>query len=430
MAKDISYIPANEGDALVWELLHITDKFAIEISISSLNDILYLGYPSVLMVWNALIKTHNDTTSTHKTGLKLLIKLSSEKAVDNPPRVSPQAISLQVLAMLSSYRMCAIGISQEKGFSDLLFALLAATSICILDKGYCIWIVRRMVEASQDLARKIALNTRAMTQLFSVLSERVALAAAYDNCPCRPRRASTAMLFQRKPAAPDIRRRPLSGRATIKAKASAASDASNGGARVIDADALRSAGPARRLQVAPDSAALAQQPASAVRARAAASPPYIRNLSALKAPASRPAITTAAGPPVTSAAARLVYAPPQPATVGAMGKGQQGGRGGAAGMWPWFGVSAQLLATASVDVSGLDPDEGLRLEGNCAAALAALATDGVSAERQGQRPDVGEWVAALAWLLRHAAGSARLHACRSVCACCSKCVQSFWFVFA
>jgi hypothetical protein len=117
--------------------------------------------------------------------------------------------------MLSCYRMCAIGISQEKGVSDTLFAQLAATGICITDKECCIWIIQRMVEASSDIARKIALNTRAMTQLLSVLGERIALAAKHDNYPCRSRRASTATLFLRKPAAAtDIRRRPVSGRET------------------------------------------------------------------------------------------------------------------------------------------------------------------------------------------------------------------------
>ena len=202
----VHYIPANEGDAVVWEMLHITDKFAIEICIASLKDMLFQGYPSVLMVWNALIKTHIDTTSTSRTGLKLLIKASCEKAGENTPGASSQAVSLQVLAMLSCYQMCAIGISQEKGFSDLLFVQLSGAGICIPDKECCIWIVRRMIEASPDIARKIALNTRAMTQLLSILGERIALAAAHDNCPCRSRRASTATLSPRKPAATDMKK--------------------------------------------------------------------------------------------------------------------------------------------------------------------------------------------------------------------------------
>ena len=432
MIKDALFVPSNEGETLAWEMLHLTDKLSIESCICSLKDMMYRGYPSVLTVWNALIKTNNDQAATARSGLKLLIKICSERENENPQSISVQTVSLQLLAMLSCYRNCALGMSSEKGFPDSLFSLLSRADITSGDKECCIWIVRRMVEVSSDLCRKIGLNTRAMTQIFTILRERIAAVTDQDEIPRQNRRASTAMQMARKPAAPELVRRPLSTETSLRpaAAVSAAEPFTD-----PPADGLRISQPHKTLRLAalpetrsaehprgssaggrpalgshsPAAAARPQRPSTALRSRAFAATSPQLNPRPPSAPTPPPLRGPSSGPPRRS----IVAASVDEFSTCALARG--GGGAGAGGARPWSGVSAQSAAQFLAGGGG-GRDEPLRLEGNCAAALAALAMDGVAAERQAQRADVGEWVAALAWLLRHGGGSAQLHACRCAAA--------------
>ena len=424
------FVPSNEGEALVWDLLHLTDKAAIDGCISLLKDILCRGYPTVHMVWSALIKTNNDQAASARSGLKVLIKLATDKESEISSGISIQTVSLQVLSILSCYRMCAVGLSLEKGFPDSLIAQLSKSEIFMGDKECCVWILRRMIEASPEISRKVGLNTRAMTQIFGILRERISIATGQDESAHFPRRASSAAILAHKSAAVDLRRRPLSVEAAPSSELGRTAEFLS--MPTESADGLRIAQARRTLRLAalPEAAPRAQRkastplparqnpsqgqggtpptrpqrPSTAIRARvfAATSPQLLPRPPSAPSDAPPPLRRALPSHPTAAHAAHRLPAHPSLELATSIG----GGGGG--GARPWSGVSGQ--SAAAVLAGG--GDEPLRLEGNCAALLAALALDGVALERQAQRTDVAEWVAALAWLLRHGGGSARLHAGR------------------